>query len=154
VSDGAAPKPSDEAPAWPPVDDRGLWRWIVVAHALPLVAWAIGVAFWVHGVGVGPFRPTSPITWMVGEPLLALALYLGRARPFAIAVIVQAIAGLVLIGTLLQAPEAFLNAGRPGSGVEEMTYLTLGIATLFATGTGRAFVGQAAYVLRLSLSRR
>jgi hypothetical protein len=35
-----------------------------------------------------------------------------------------------------------------------MTYLTLGVATLYALGTGMAFVGQAAYVLRLSLSRR
>ena len=144
----------DASGPWPPVDDRNLWRWIVVGHALPLVAWAIGAAFWVHGTGVGPFRPTSPITWMVGQPLLALALYLRRARPFAIAVIVQAVIGLVLIGTLVQAPEAFLNAGHPGSGVEDMTYSTLTVATLLAVGTGMAFVGQAAYVLRLSLSRR
>ena len=140
-------------PAWPPGRDRALWIWIAVGHALPLVAWAIGASFWVHGGGAGPFRPTSPLTWMVGQPLVALALRSGRSRPFAVAVVVQAAIGLVLIATLLQAPQAYLNVGRAGGGLEEMTYLALAPATLLAVGSGMAFVGQAAYVLRLSLSR-
>ncbi len=143
-----------EAPLWPPSDDRGLWRWIVAAHLLPLLAWAVAAPFWVHGAAVGPYRATSSLTWMAGEPLLALALYLGRARPFAIAVVVQALIGLVLIGTLVQAPEAFVNAGRLGSGVEGETYLTLGIAYTLAVATGVAFLGQAASVLGLGLRRR
>jgi hypothetical protein len=141
------------SPGWPPRGDRALWIWLAVGHALPLLAWAIGASFWVHGGGVGPFRPTSPLTWMVGEPLVALALRSGRARPFAVAIVVQAVLGLVLIATLLQAPQAYLNVGREGAGLEDLTYLTLAPSTLLAVGTGMAFVGQAAYVLRLSLSR-
>lgn len=142
------------ASRWPPRDDRGLWRWIAVGHLLPLLAWAIGAEFWVHGAGVGPFRPTSPLTWMAGEPLVALALYARRALPFAVAIVVQAALGMVLIATLLQAPSAFLSVGRPGEGLEHMTYLTLAPAVLLAVATGMTFVGQAATVLRLGLSRR
>jgi hypothetical protein len=145
---------SESGSDWPPSDDRTLWRWIVVAHALPILAWAVGADFWVHGTGVGPFRATSPLTWMVGEPLVALALYLHRGLPFTVSVMLQTLIGLVLIATLLQAPGAFLSVGRPGEGLEHMTYLTLTVATSLAVGTGMAFVGQGAYVLRLSLSRR
>jgi hypothetical protein len=139
--------------AWPPSRDRTLWIWIAVGHALPLAAWAIGAAFWVHGAEVGPFRPTSPLTWMVGQPLVALTLRGQRARPFAVAIVVQACIGLVLIATLLQAPTAYLNVGREGSGLEELTYLRLAPSTLLAVATGMAFVGQAAVVLRLGRAR-
>lgn len=138
---------------WPPSRDRALWTWLALGHLLPLLAWALGAAFWVHGGGAGPFRPTSPLTWMAGQPLVALALALRRALPFAVAVAVQAAVGAVLIATLLQAPSAFLSTGRAGEGLEEMTYLRLAVATAFAVATGMAFLGQAAYVLRLWLSR-
>jgi len=151
---GAQPGEADGTDrTWPPSRDRALWIWIGVGHALPLLAWALGAAFWVHGTGVGPFRPTSPLTWMVGQPLVALALHTRRARPFAVAVVVQTAIGLVLIASLLQAPGAFLSVGREGHGLEQMTYLTLALATVLAVGTGMAFVGQGAYVLRLGLSR-
>ncbi len=144
---------STSSGSWPPREDRTLWLWIGAALALPLLARAVGAAFWIHGAGVGPYRPTDPVAWLAVVLLVALALIGRRARPFAVAVALQLGIGLVLIATLLQAPGAFLVVGAAGQGLEGMTYVRLAVHYALAVATGIAYVGLGAYVLRRHLAR-
>ncbi len=140
------------ADEWPPSDDVRVWAWMFAAYVPSIVAWLLGVPFWVHGPGAGPFRATNPLTWTSVLPLLGLALYVRRAPPFQVALWIQLVVGALLMLTLLEAPRALLSVGVVGSGLGRAGYVDVMLAYALAFAAGALSLGFGAYLLRRKAS--
>ena len=128
-----------------------MWAGIAAGGLLPLLAWSLNAPFWWAISGRG-FVGTDPLAWAVLQPVLAAAMWLRSGAPFSVAMWLQLPLGLALMGSLLQAPAAFVAVGESG-GLEGLGYRDLGLSYGLAFTTGSVFTALTAYLLRLSLRR-
>ena len=145
-----APRPTP-TPSWPPSDDRRVWTWVFGSYGPSLVAWGLGVPFWVPGFGPEAYQGTSPLVWMSVMPLLGLALATRRSAPFQVTVWLQLVVGIGLMLSLLQLPRAMFAVGEPYSGLEDVSYHELMLSFGLAFAAGAVALGGGAYLLRLKL---
>lgn len=131
-----------------------VWTWVFGAYVPSVLAWLLGLPFWVHGPGAGPFRATNPLTWMSVLPLLGLALATRRRAPFQVALWLQLGVGLLLMLSLLEAPRAVFAVGDVGAGLGEASYVGVVGSYALAFAAGAISTGLGAYLLRRGLSAR
>ena len=138
-------------PGWPPGDDPLVWAWALGSYAPSLVAWGLGVPFWVPGFGAEAYQGTNPLVWMSVMPLLGLALATRRSAPFQVTVWLQLAVGIGLMLTLLQVPRAMFAVGQPYTGLEDVSYYELMLSFGLAFAAAAIAIGGVAYLLRLKL---